>query len=178
MAVVKVVMPDSATQKAINWNRAILLATAIMTVFLAMLAAYAIVRYVIVKPLDHLREVSDEVRRGNVQARAEIHTADEFEDLGVAFNRMLRGLVDSQEELRKANHSLDDKVDELARANMHLYDMNRLKSDFLATMATNSARPSTASSASPTCSGRSNRSTTNRSGTCPTSAPRAACSST
>ena len=135
MAVVKVVMPDSATQKAINWNRAILLATAIMTVFLAMLAAYAIVRYVIVKPLDHLREVSDEVRRGNVQARAEIHTADEFEELGVAFNRMLRGLVDSQEELRKANHSLDDKVDELARANMHLYDMNRLKSDFLATMS-------------------------------------------
>jgi two-component system sensor histidine kinase BarA len=135
MAVVKVVMPDSTTQKAINWNRAILLATAIMTVFLAMLAAYAIVRYVIVKPLDHLREVSDEVRRGNVQARAEIHTADEFEELGVAFNRMLRGLVDSQEELRKANDTLDEKVDELARANMHLYEMNRLKSDFLATMS-------------------------------------------
>jgi signal transduction histidine kinase len=135
MAVVKVVMPDSATQKAINWNRAILLATAIMTVFLAMLAAYAIVRYVIVKPLDHLREVSDEVRRGNVQARAEIHTADEFEELGVAFNRMLRGLVDSQEELRKANEALDGKVDELAHANMHLYEMNRLKSDFLATMS-------------------------------------------
>ncbi len=135
MAVVKVVIPDSVTQKAINWNRAILLATAIMTVFLAMLAAYAIVRYVIVKPLDHLREVSDEVRRGNVQARAEIHTADEFEELGVAFNRMLRGLVDSQEDLRKANESLDEKVDELARANMHLYDMNRLKGDFLATMS-------------------------------------------
>ena len=135
MAVVKVVMPDSATQKAINWNRAILLATAIMTVFLAMLAAYAIVRYVIVKPLEHLRDVSDEVRRGNVQARAEIHTADEFEELGVAFNRMLRGLVDSQEELRKVNQSLDDKVDELAQANMNLYEMNRLKSDFLATMS-------------------------------------------
>jgi signal transduction histidine kinase len=135
MAVVKVVMPDMATQKAINWNRAILLATAIITVFLAMLAAYAIVRYVIVKPLEHLRDVSDEVRRGNVQARAEIHTADEFEELGVAFNRMLRGLVDSQEELRKVNSSLDGKVDELAQANMHLYEMNRLKSDFLATMS-------------------------------------------
>ena len=135
MAVVKVVMPDAATQKAINWNRAILLATAIITVFLAMLVAYAIVRYVIVKPLEHLREVSDEVRRGNVQARAEIHTADEFEELGIAFNRMLRGLVDSQEELLKANTSLDDKVDELAQANLHLYEMNRLKSDFLATMS-------------------------------------------
>jgi signal transduction histidine kinase len=135
MAVVKVVMPDSATRKAINWNRAILAATAIMTVFLAMLAAYAIVRYVIVKPLEHLRDVADEVRRGNVQARAEIHTADEFEELGVAFNRMLRGLVDSQEDLRKANSNLDDKVDELAQANLHLYEMNRLKSDFLATMS-------------------------------------------
>ena len=135
MAVVKVVMPDSLTRRAINWNRAILLATAIMTVFLAMLVAYAIVRYVIVKPLGHLRDVADEVRKGNVQARAEIHTADEFEELGVAFNRMLRGLVDSQEELQKVNASLDDKVDKLAQANLHLYEMNRLKSDFLATMS-------------------------------------------
>jgi two-component system sensor histidine kinase BarA len=135
MAIVKVIMPDEITQRAINWNRAILLATAIVTVFLAMLAAYLIVRYVIVKPLEHLREVSDEVRRGNVEARADIHTADEFEELGVAFNRMLRGLVESQEELRKANESLDDKVDELANANMHLYEMNRLKGDFLATMS-------------------------------------------
>ena len=135
MAVVKVVMPDSATRKAINWNRAILLATAIITVFLAMLVAYAIVRYVIVKPLDHLRNVSEEIRRGNLDARADVHTADEFEELGLAFNRMLRGLVDSQEELRKVNSSLDGKVDELAQANMHLYEMNRLKSDFLATMS-------------------------------------------
>ena len=135
MAVVKIVIPDSATQNAINWNRAILLTTAIVTVFLAMLAAYVIVRYVIVKPLKHLREVSDEVRKGNVGARAEIHTGDEFEDLGTAFNRMLRGLVDSQDELRKVNRDLDTKVDQLAQANMHLYEMNRLKSDFLATMS-------------------------------------------
>ena len=135
MAIVKVVMPDGTTRQAINWNRAILIATAIITVFLAMLAAYLIVRYVIVKPLEHLRDVSDEVRRGNVDARADIHTADEFEELGVAFNRMLRGLVESQEELKKVNGSLDGKVDELARANMHLYEMNRLKGDFLATMS-------------------------------------------
>ncbi len=135
MAVVKVVMPNATTRKAINWNRAILLATAIMTVFLAMLAAYAIVRYVIVKPLAHLREVSEEVRLGNVEARADIHTADEFEELGVAFNRMLRGLIDSQEELRHTNATLDEKVDELAQANLNLYEMNRLKGDFLATMS-------------------------------------------
>jgi len=135
MAVVKLVMPDAATRKAINANRALLLATAIVTAFLAMLVAYAIVRYVIVKPLEHLRDVTDEVRRGNTEARADIHTADEFEELGVAFNRMLRGLLDTQDEIRKANSTLDEKVDELAQANLHLYESNRLKGDFMATMS-------------------------------------------
>lgn len=135
MAVVKLVMPDAATRKAINTNRSILLATAIVTAFLAMIVAYAIIRYVIVKPLEHLRDVSDEVRRGNIDARADIHTADEFEELGVAFNRMLRGLLDTQDEIRKTNLALDGKVDELAQANLHLYESNRLKGDFLATMS-------------------------------------------
>ncbi|MEX0688783.1 MAG: ATP-binding protein, partial [Pirellulales bacterium] len=100
-----------------------------------MVVAYASVRYVSVKPLEHLRDVSDEVRRGNIEARADIHTADEFEELGVAFNRMLRGLLDTQGELRQANGALDEKVDELAQANLHLYETNRLKGDFLATMS-------------------------------------------
>ena len=134
-AVVEIVLPDAETQKALNWNRAILIATAIVTVFMAMIASYVIVRYVIVKPLKHLRHVSDEVSRGNIEARAEIHTADEFEDLGAAFNKMLRHLVTIQDELRGVNSDLDGKVDELAQANMRLYELNRLKSDFLATMS-------------------------------------------
>ncbi len=135
MAVVEIILPDAETQAALNWNRAILLATAIFTVFMAMIASYVIVRYVIVKPLKHLRAVSDEVSRGNMEARAEIQTNDEFQDLGVAFNKMLRHLVAVQDELRTVNHHLDTKVDELAQANMRLYELNRLKSDFLATMS-------------------------------------------
>jgi two-component system, NarL family, sensor histidine kinase BarA len=134
IGVARIVMPDT-TQKALNRNRAIFLATAVATVFLAMFAAYAIVRYVIVKPLKHLRDVSDEIARGNMEARAEIHTADEFEELGMAFNKMVRHLVATQDELKHANVSLDTKVDELAHSNLQLYEMNRLKSDFLATMS-------------------------------------------
>ncbi|HJS07197.1 MAG TPA: ATP-binding protein, partial [Pirellulales bacterium] len=134
IGVVKVILPYTS-QSAINYNRALFCATAIMTFFLAMLAAYVIVRYVIVKPLKHLRDVSDEVALGNIQARADIHTADEFEDLARAFNKMLRHLTDVQAEIRQANTSLDLKVDELAQLNMRLYEMNRLKSDFLATMS-------------------------------------------
>jgi len=134
-AVVEIILPDADVQNALNWNRAILITTAIITFFVAMLAAYAIVRYIIVKPLKHLRDVSDEVSRGNIEARADIHTADEFEDLGAAFNKMLRHLMTIQEELRAVNSNLDLKVDELAQANMRLYELNRLKSDFLATMS-------------------------------------------
>ena len=100
-----------------------------------MVTSYAIVRYVIVKPLRHLRDVSDAISRGNIALRADIHTGDEFEELAVAFNRMLRHLVTTQEELRQVNVNLDGKVDELAQANMRLYELNMLKSDFLATMS-------------------------------------------
>ena len=48
---------------------------------------------------------------------------------------MLHNLVAMQQELRDVNSDLDRKVDELAQANMALYEMNRLKSDFLATMS-------------------------------------------
>ena len=135
LAVIKITIPNEPMQKSLDDNRAFLIATAIITVFLAMVAAYVIVRYVIVKPLAHLREVSDSISHGNIGLRAKIHTGDEFEALAVAFNRMLRHLVTAQEGLRHVNADLDAKVDELAQANMQLFEMNRLKSDFLATMS-------------------------------------------
>lgn len=135
LAVVKVQIPTQATQRELAVNRAILLATAIITVFMAMVASYVIVRYVIVKPLKHLRDVSDAISHGNIDKRADIHTGDEFEALGVAFNRMLRHLVEAHQELRHVNADLDSKVDQLAQMNMRLYEMNRLKGDFLATMS-------------------------------------------
>ena len=135
MGIARVTIPNEAVQRKQIWNWAILWATAILTVFLAMITSYAIVRYVIVKPLRHLRDVSDAISRGNVTLRAEIHTGDEFEELSTAFNRMLRHLVTIQDELRQANINLDSKVDELAQVNMRLYELNMIKSDFLATMS-------------------------------------------
>jgi signal transduction histidine kinase len=133
--VVKVVFPYGETQAAINRARAILIAVAIFTVFVAMIALYVIVRYVIVRPLKHLREVTDSIIQGDSEQRANIRTNDEFEDLAESFNRMLRHLTEAQTELRDVNTDLDNKVDELAQLNMRLYEMNRLKGDFLANMS-------------------------------------------
>ena len=135
MAVIVVTIPNKKIQTTMNKNRAILISIAIITVFLAMVAAYVIVRYVIAKPLKHLRDVSEAVSHGNTAIRAEIHTGDEFESLAIAFNQMLQHMVSAHEELRHVNADLDGKVDELAQANMQLYETNRIKSDFLATMS-------------------------------------------
>jgi signal transduction histidine kinase len=121
--------------KAVNRNRAYLITAALVTAILAMFASYVIVRYVIVKPVKHLRDVSDAIAAGKFTIRSKIETGDEFEELSHAFNRMLHNLLTMQQELRNVNGDLDKKVDELAQANLALFEMNRLKSDFLATMS-------------------------------------------
>ncbi len=135
LAVVKISMPTEAIKKDVHVNRAVLMSTALVTALLIMSGSYLIVRYVIVKPVKHLKEVSDAISAGELNVRSEIQTGDEFEDLSHAFNRMLRNLVSMQDRLRKVNSDLDRKVDELAQANLALFESNRLKSHFLATMS-------------------------------------------
>jgi signal transduction histidine kinase len=135
LAVVRVKMRTRPIEDGVHLNRAILISTAFVTALLIMGGSYLIIRYVIVKPVKHLKEVSDAISSGELNVRSEIRTGDEFEDLSHAFNRMLRNLVSMQDRLRKVNADLDRKVDELARANMALYESNKLKSDFLATMS-------------------------------------------
>jgi len=135
LGVVHVWYDTEESQDAQNRNWAFLWVAAIAAVFLSMVALYVIVRYVIVKPIRHLRDVSEAVRRGDVDQRAVIQTGDEFEELAAAFNRMLRQLLLQQDELRDVNNELDGKLDELAQTNMRLFEMNQLKSDFLATVS-------------------------------------------
>jgi len=135
LGVVHVWFSTKESQDAQNRNWAFLWVAAIAAVFLSMVALYVIVRYVIVKPIRHLRDVSEAVRRGDVEQRAVIQTGDEFEQLAAAFNRMLRQLLLQQDELRNVNNELDGKLDELAQTNMRLFEMNQLKSDFLATVS-------------------------------------------
>ncbi len=134
-AAVSVIVPTGEMNREIQTNRGFLITTAVFIAVVAMFFSWIIVRYIIVKPVKHLKDVSDAVSAGNIDVRADIQTRDEFEELCHAFNRMLRNLVAMQEELRGLNRQLDKKVDELAQANMALFEMNRLKSDFLATMS-------------------------------------------
>ncbi|MFO0802031.1 MAG: ATP-binding protein [Gemmataceae bacterium] len=135
MAVVRIELSTKAIEDGFHANRALLLSFAIGTSLLIIAGSYLIIRYVIVKPVKHLKEVSEAIAQGELNIRSEIQTGDEFEDLSHAFNRMLRNLVNTQDRNKKLILDLDHKVDELARVNMALFESNRLKSDFLATMS-------------------------------------------
>jgi len=135
MAVVKVTLSTKAIETRVNMNRALLLSFALLTAILIMTGSYLIIRYVVVKPVKHLKAVSDAIVAGQLNVRSEIHTGDEFEDLSDAFNRMVRHLMDAQEEQKKLNTDLDTRLDDLARANMALYESDKTKGDFLSTVS-------------------------------------------
>lgn len=135
MAVVRVQLSSESIESGFHQNRALLIAFAIGTTLLILAGSYAIIRYVIVKPVKHLKAVADAIAAGQLNVRSEIQTADEFEDLSHAFNRMLRNLTNMQDRNRNLIADLDRKVDELARVNMALFESNRLKGEFLSTMS-------------------------------------------
>jgi two-component system, NarL family, sensor histidine kinase BarA len=135
MAVVSVTMSTELIETGFHMNRALLIAFAFGTTVLILAGSYLIIRYVIVKPVKHLKDVSEAIAAGELNVRSEIQTGDEFEDLSIAFNRMLRNLTSMQDRNRGLISDLDRKVDELARVNMALYESNRLKGDFLSTMS-------------------------------------------
>ncbi len=133
--VVRVSMPYQNTHETTAWIRAILIAMAMLIITAMLFILHAIVRYLVLNPLSHLRDVSDAITRGDTAQRAVIDTEDEFRELADAFNRMLRHMTGTQDQLQEVNQELDNRVDQLAQANLQLYEANRLKSDFLANMS-------------------------------------------
>jgi two-component system, NarL family, sensor histidine kinase BarA len=133
--VVKVMVPYQQTKVGSPTTLAIMIAIAMVTVVATLFVVHWVLRRLVLNPLQHLKNVSDEISRGNTDLRANIDTGDEFNELADAFNRMLRHMTEGQELLRSLNKELDVRVDQLAQANLKLYQGNRLKSDFLANMS-------------------------------------------
>lgn len=74
----------------------------------------------VTRPLKQLMHLTDAIGRGDFSKGANIHSGDEFERLGEAFNRMIDQRSTAEEKLKKAKH--------MAEAG------ERVKSEFLATM--------------------------------------------
>ena len=115
--------------------RTTLIITGLVAAALAVFVFWVILVRLIFSPVRRLRRVVDRIGDGDMAARADIQTRDEFETLATGFNSMLDQIDKSQSHLRRMNESLDLKVTELAEANIGLWESSRFKSEFLANVS-------------------------------------------
>jgi signal transduction histidine kinase len=133
--VITVRLPADRSAAELVWNRLWLIASGAIAGVLAILVFYVITHRFILSPIHDLRRVAIRVADGNLNERSKLETGDEFEQLSDSLNNMLERLRASQEELKKANRLLDQKLGEMAETNVALYEANRLKSEFLANVS-------------------------------------------
>ncbi|UCD75675.1 MAG: HAMP domain-containing histidine kinase [Phycisphaerales bacterium] len=116
-------------------SRVYIISAGLVASLLAVLVFYLILTKLILSPVRRLRETTEKVEQGDLTIRSQIRTGDEFEQLSLAFNSMLDRLEQGQAQLKAINESLDLKINELAEANVGLYESNRFKSEFLANIS-------------------------------------------
>ena len=133
--VIKVKMPYRDTRVWSMWSYAVLTSIAICTLALSLFFIHLVLKRLVIRPLSYMKHVSEEITRGDTKLRFSVDTGDEFHELSESFNRMLRHMTETQEQLRSVNVEKDLRVDELARVNLKLFEANRLKGEFLANMS-------------------------------------------
>ncbi|MCC6427113.1 MAG: HAMP domain-containing protein [Phycisphaerales bacterium] len=116
-------------------NIAYLLLAGTAIVAFSLTAFYFIADRLILRPVRALTSTAEKVREGDLSIRSEIQTGDEFERLSETFNSMLGDLHSTQNQLRSINQALDTKLNELAEANVALYEAAKLKGEFLANIS-------------------------------------------
>lgn len=133
--IMKVKMPYGDTRVSSMWTYAVLSSIAICTLALSLFFIHWILKRLVIRPLTYMRQVSEEITLGDTKLRFSVDTEDEFHELSESFNRMLRHMTETQEQLQAVNVEKDLRVDELARVNLQLFEANRLKGEFLANMS-------------------------------------------
>ncbi|MEE2912485.1 MAG: HAMP domain-containing sensor histidine kinase [Planctomycetota bacterium] len=116
-------------------NRTGIIIAGVVGSLLSGLVYFFILKRLIFSPVRKLKRVTERVQQGDLTARSALETGDEFEELSVAFNEMLDRMERDQKQLQKMNESLDLKVEELAEANVGLFESGRLKNEFIASVS-------------------------------------------
>jgi PAS domain S-box-containing protein len=77
---------------------------------LVTLVAFAIagLTWVVMRPMTALQKTARNILAGDLEARADIHSSDEIQELGEAFNKVVSRLVQSFEHLRARTQALEE----------------------------------------------------------------------
>lgn len=128
-------LPFDRERRELHKTRWLMVASAVVTWVVAFATLYLLMRLLIIKPLHRLKETTDAVATGDLQARAEVSTGDELEEFANAFNHMIESVQESHQAQAELNRSLDAQMDALGRANLELHEKNQVRTEFLANMS-------------------------------------------
>jgi signal transduction histidine kinase len=135
LGVISVEIPSQISTRQLLLNRVFMLLAGLFAGSLAIVILYVIITRLILKPVRVLQETAEKVSAGDLNIRSHIASGDEFQQLSETLNTMLRNLGESAEQLKAMNKSLDQRLGQLAEANLALFESNRLKSEFLASVS-------------------------------------------
>ena len=117
------------------WTRASFLVGVVLAGVVGSVVFAVIAQRLILRPVGHLREVTDRAAEGELDVRSHIASGDELERLSDSFNQMLAAIAEQHEKLTSANQALDIKLSELAEVNVTLHRANLVKNEFLANVS-------------------------------------------
>ena len=127
-----IILPAQHVFDSLSHSRLQLFASAVGLIVLTVMTLYFLVRHLVLTPLARLEAVADGISRGEFPDTVHIGSGDEMDRLG-------RALQDMSAKLEEGRTRLEEKVrsatGELARANEELKTLDRLKTEFLATMS-------------------------------------------
>jgi signal transduction histidine kinase len=127
-----VFLPIDKMRSSIAASRLKLAVSGAGFVLLTVFILFILMHRLVIKPLKNFEEMTTEIGRGNLEARVNINTGDEFEKLGHAFNGMAARISRGRDYLEE---KIDQATRELSEANKELQTLDQLKSDFLANMS-------------------------------------------
>jgi len=104
----------------------------ICLIFLITYTLFFLLKHVVLKPLKEFENMADQISAGNYDARVNLNTCDELEDLGDTFNFMGKKLSQHK---KRMQDEVEKAVKDLSEANSKLQTLDTLKSDFLANMS-------------------------------------------
>jgi signal transduction histidine kinase len=127
-----VFLPVDEMRSTTRKNHLRLAVAGTVLIFITILSLFVLTRRFVIKPLKKLEDMTDEISKGNLDARVNFETGDELEKLGQRFNTMAQNLARGRDQMEE---KIAQATKELSEANRELQTLDQLKSDFLANMS-------------------------------------------